>query len=139
MAEVLIDEAALREYVMERSAVFLARFTDLVTAQAKARAPVRSGELKAKIASQPVRRTGPWTVSGGVESLAKHSAPVHNGARPHVIRARNAPALSFYWPKVGRRVFFKSVNHPGQKAQPFLSDAAEAVLHADPQVTVGTS
>jgi hypothetical protein len=32
------------------------------------------------------------------------------------IKAKNAPYLVFFWPKVGRVVHFKSVNHPGNKA-----------------------
>lgn len=38
---------------------------------------------------------------------------LETGARPHKIRAVNAKALSFFWPKVGSQVFFKEVNHPG--------------------------
>lgn len=45
---------------------------------------------------------------------------VHQGARPHEIRARRAPRLVFFWPKVGRVVAFKKVDHPGNKAMPFL-------------------
>jgi len=38
---------------------------------------------------------------------------LETGARPHVIRAVNAKALAFFWPVVGRQVFFRQVNHPG--------------------------
>lgn len=38
---------------------------------------------------------------------------LETGAKPHVIRARNAKALSFFWDVVGGQVFFKQVNHPG--------------------------
>lgn len=41
------------------------------------------------------------------------------GARPHLIRARRASALRFYWPRVGRVVFFKQVNHPGNQPNPW--------------------
>lgn len=38
------------------------------------------------------------------------------GARPHVIRPRRPGGmLTFYWPKAGRVVSFRHVNHPGNK------------------------
>jgi hypothetical protein len=137
IADVEINETALRDYVMGQSEVFLRSFTAEMEAVAKEEAPERTGQLKRMIHADEVRRTGPWTLAGGVSSLARHSAFVHKGTRPHVIRARNAPALVFYWPKVGRTVFFKRVNHPGTKANPFLERAAERTLTADPRVTVG--
>jgi hypothetical protein len=45
------------------------------------------------------------------------------GTRPHVIRARNAQALHFYWAKMGQDVFFKSVQHPGTKPNDFPATA----------------
>lgn len=39
----------------------------------------------------------------------------NTGARRHVIRARRAPTLRFYWPKVGRVVTPIRVRHPGNK------------------------
>lgn len=38
---------------------------------------------------------------------------LESGTKPHVIAARNAPVLSFYWEKIGRQAFFPKVNHPG--------------------------
>jgi len=64
-----------------------------------------------------------------------YAAAVHEGARPHVIRARRASLLRFYWPKVGRVVFFPKVNHPGNRPNPFLSNAAHRVASADPRIT----
>lgn len=42
----------------------------------------------------------------------------HEGTRRHRIVARNARALAFVWH--GRLVFFRSVNHPGTRANPYL-------------------
>lgn len=136
-AEVAIDEAKLRETTMGQLEVFASGFVSRVATTARDIVPVRSGQLKSLIRAQPVRRVGPWTIESGVESLARHSAPVHEGARPHVIRARNAPALRFFWPKVGRVVFFKRVNHPGNAPQPFLTRAVHRVASADPRITLG--
>lgn len=49
------------------------------------------------------------------EAPVVQASTTNKGARPHVIRARNARTLSFYWPKVGRVVNPVSVNHPGNK------------------------
>jgi len=37
------------------------------------------------------------------------------GTKPHVIRAKRAKYLRFYWPKVGKVVYFTAVNHPGYR------------------------
>jgi len=42
------------------------------------------------------------------------------GTRAHTIVPRRAQALSFYWPKLGRRVFLARVNHPGNPARPWF-------------------
>lgn len=139
MASLSIDEQALNAQVMARLDVFARGFVSTVATEARRLAPRRTGELERGIQPDPVRRTGPWVLETGVSGLARHSAPVHEGARPHVIRAKNAAALSFYWPKVGRRVFFARVNHPGNKPNPFLRNAAHRVASADPRITIGTS
>lgn len=57
---------------------------------------------------------------------------LESGARPHVIEARNASALRFFWPKVGANVAFKRVNHPGFPGAFFMRDSlAEQV----PEIT----
>ena len=43
------------------------------------------------------------------------------GTRPHIIVARRARALRFYWPVVGKVVYRRSVMHPGTAANPFLT------------------
>lgn len=139
MAEVDIDHAALQSVVMPRLEAFLSEFVRDGAAQAKISAPSRSGYLKSTIHADGVRRVGPWSLASGVSVDARYAAPVHEGARPHVIRARNSPVLSFYWPKVGRRVFFPRVNHPGNADNPFLATAMNRVASSDPRVTLGDS
>lgn len=51
----------------------------------------------------------------------------HEGTPPHIIRARRAPMLVFYWPKVGQVVAFKKVNHPGTFPNHYLTDPLEAL------------
>jgi hypothetical protein len=117
---------------MERLEVFATGFVSTVSTVAKGLAPVRTGRLKASIHPDSVRRSGPWSISTGVSADAPYAAPVHEGARPHVIRPRNARALRFEIN--GRVVFARRVNHPGQRAQPFLTNAAHRVVSADPRI-----
>ena len=49
------------------------------------------------------------------------------GSRPHPIVAKNAKALRFFWAKLGKVVFFKSVKHPGTKPNDFPSDVFRRV------------
>lgn len=78
--------------------------------------------------------TGHVTVTRGeavVTFDAPYAAAYHEGARPHVIEARNANVLAFEWPKKGPGIFFFSrVNHPGNQPHRFLLEAAELIAHA---------
>lgn len=51
----------------------------------------------------------------------------HEGTEPHPISARNAPNLVFYWPKIGRIMVTRSVNHPGTKPNRFLVNALRVI------------
>lgn len=135
MAELNIDTDRLNASVMGQLDTFHRGFTLRVATEARALAPARSGFLKSRISADPSRRSGPWKIDGGVSVDVPYAAAVHEGARAHVIRAKHAPMLSFFWPKVGRQVFFKSVNHPGNRPNPFLRNAAHRVASADPRVT----
>lgn len=97
----------------------------LITADAKQRTPVRTGNLRRSIEPDPVTATGPFTVSGSVTAHADYAAAVHEGTKPHVIRAKNVKALKF--DVGGKTLFRRSVNHPGTTARPFLRNAAEQV------------
>lgn len=61
-------------------------------------------------------------------SNSPHAASVHNGARPHPIRARFAKTLRFR-AKTGAVVFPVTVNHPGNKPNPWLLRAARRILN----------
>lgn len=107
--------------------------TRKIATQARVDVPVRTGNLGRSIREDPQVFTGPFRVTGGVTAHAEYAAAVHEGSRPHVIRARRAKALSFIWH--GERVFFRSVNHPGTRARPFLRNAARRVIAADPRIS----
>lgn len=93
------------------------RFVNL----AQEEAPKRTGEFAAKINYRTFS-------SGDVDSFSVYVPKplgdwILEGTKPHIIRARRAKFLRFYWPKVGAVVYRRSVNHPGTKANPFMSRA----------------
>jgi hypothetical protein len=105
--------------------------------QARVDVPVKTGNLGRSIGVDPMTSTGAYSMTGSVFAggrEAPYAIPVHEGSRPHKIIARRAPMLSFYWVKVGRHVKFRSVNHPGTKPRPFLRNAAQRVIAADPEL-----
>jgi hypothetical protein len=137
MAELEVNETELNAVVMRRLETFTTAFVSRVATTARQIAPERSGELKRLIRPDAVRRVGPWSLASGVSSLARYSAPVHEGARPHVIRPRNARALRFM---IGDRVVFaRRVNHPGNAPNPFLRNAVHRVVSEDPRISIGGS
>jgi len=80
-------------------------------------APFKTGKLRSQITTG---RKGRW--AGGVEinvganpnrSIRGYAMSTEVGAAPHRIVAHREPYLKFFWPKVGRVVRFRSVNHPG--------------------------
>jgi hypothetical protein len=98
----------------------------LVAADARTNAPVDTGRMAQAIKEDPILALGPFRDIGGVTSHAPYSRFVHQGTRPHVIRPRNAAALRF--PVGSRTVFAMSVNHPGTRPRPFLTNAVARVL-----------
>lgn len=69
-------------------------------------------------------RETPNKIRGLVGTRVKHAVALHEGARAHKIRPRNpGGTLKFYWARVGAVVYFKSVNHPGIGATPFLTSS----------------
>lgn len=77
------------------------------------------GELRKSIMATPAIPTG----SGArfhLRAPVIQAATTDKGARPHIIRARRAKVLRFYWPNgpAGAGTYhFRHVNHPGNAAQ----------------------
>lgn len=97
-----------------------------IETEAKRRVPVRTGHTRATIRAHEARVRGPFTISAEV-TAGGAAEFLEKSTRAHIIRARRAQALRFYWPRVGRVVFFKSVHHPGTQAHPFMTEAAAIV------------
>lgn len=97
-----------------------------VFAAAVAGAPVgKTGELRDGLRFGQSRDTrGRWSTGYEVVSTAPHTLFVIKPTRPHPIEGN--PLLAFFWPKVGANVVFRRVQHPGTKANDFLSRALQA-------------
>lgn len=87
--------------------------------RAKTSAGVKTGGLKANIRVLN-RGKHKYGLSARVGSDVRHAAAHHEGARPHVIRARR-PGGKLRFEIRGQIIFRSSVNHPGNRANPYLS------------------
>jgi len=100
------------------AAPYVAETTRRALNRCRVTSPVRHGVLRASHSmSMRVRLTA---VIGRVEARAKYAQLVHNGTRPHIIRARRATHLAFYWKRKGRFVVAKQVRHPGTRPRPWM-------------------
>jgi len=68
-------------------------------------------------------RPAPLTVT--LESTDKVAHFLNVGTEAHVIKARKAGALSFFWAKAGRQFLGGKVNHPGTTATKFVKTETE--------------
>lgn len=83
----------------------------LMQRDSQSEAPVDTGNLKNLIGPPE-----PTDLMVKVTSHADYSKPVHDGASAHVIKPKAKKAL--YWPGAAHPV--RMVNHPGNKANPYM-------------------
>ena len=97
---------------------------NLIERNVKKRTPVgKSGFLRASIGgASGWRWVRGWTASIGTS--LKYAIYVHDRTRPHIILPKQKQALSWK----GAKHPVKSVQHPGTKAQPFMSKGVAASL-----------
>lgn len=114
-----IGEGRARAVAVGMTAPEVAKVTRQVLNRAKILAPVRTGRLRASGKMDlRVTQNGP---TGSVTFTVKYAQWVHDGTRPHIIRAKNKKVLRF---KVGSQVLYRPlVHHPGTKPRPFLARA----------------
>jgi hypothetical protein len=118
-----VDLAPLRRQVAALGRTKAERAAQAMTSELKRTAPVDTGELRRKTGVS-VQFATDRRVSLEAVIDVDYGVFVTQGTVPHVIRAKGR-ALVFYWPKVARTVFFKSVNHPGTAANPFFKRVTE--------------
>lgn len=79
----------------------------------------RTGKLQAGTEWRTVRTSNGRILQ--VKNKVKYAASIDGGARPHMIAASRARALSFMWK--GHRIFRRYVMHPGNRPYKFLYKA----------------
>lgn len=124
-----IDRPALEAEVAPTLFRAANSITRRISAAAKIRVPVKTGNLGRSIEPDPIRFVAPMRVETGVTANARYAAAVHDGARPHTILPKNGPFLVFPG-RGGRTVFARIVHHPGNRARPFLANAAREVAES---------
>jgi len=117
-----INESALNDQVREVGRARMVSLQRRIANQARADAPVATGNLGRSVGEGVVRFVGARTVEGSVFAAAPYAAAVHEGRGPRVIVPRNAAALRFT--VGGRVVFAQSVSQGPVRGRPFLRNAA---------------
>lgn len=114
-----INDGQARALAVSRSLPLVTNTTRKILNRAKVLAPVDTGRLRSSGRMViKVTHIGP---TGVVTFPVRYAQFVHDGTRPHIIRARNKKVLKF---KVGARVLYRPlVRHPGTRARPFLERA----------------
>lgn len=98
-----------------------------VAAEARRRAPVKTGALRASIRVAQSRDVlGRYAVGYDVSASVPYALFVHEGTAPHIIRPRRAGGL-LRFQVGGQTVFAREVKHPGTRPNPFLADALRVV------------
>lgn len=87
-----------------------------------------TGQLASSIVSSRGKSTS-GELEGYVIALPKHALYVHEGTKPHVIKARRAPFLVFYWHRIQGIFVGKKVNHPGTPSDPFLWKGVKRMMN----------
>lgn len=125
--KVALDKRGLREDANAAAAGRVRSTTRRVLTRSTVLCPVLTGRLRAS--GRMKFREAAKGPTGVVEYPVNYAAAVHDGSRPHIIRARKKKALAFKMD--GRTVIVKSVVHPGTDGRPFLRMAAEEVAAAE--------
>jgi hypothetical protein len=101
---------ALRRVLPQLTIKLGAKVDDLLGSGLKSRTTLRTTP---QLIENPTALYGRVTISAVAPSPSMLPAWLDTGTRPHVIAARNANALYFFWEKLGKNVSFRQVNHPG--------------------------
>lgn len=120
-----IDDEKARRVFLKFADADAKKRAERVEKLAKVEAPSKTGELRRQIRTSQSRDVqGRYSTGYDVTSNAPYSIFVIKGTRPHTITGN--PLLAFFWPKLGRNVVFRSVQHPGTRPNNFLSRALRA-------------
>ena len=124
MARLQFKPGAVQAFVTTQARKEVRACTAAVNRKARRNAPggpYSTGRLKRSI-NWHVQTFG-YNIRGTSGSDLIYAYSVHEGQPAREIIPKRAPFLSFFWRRVGRRVRFVHVNHPGTAPQPYLVQA----------------
>ena len=126
--DVDINNGRARAIATAKSLPLVVKTTRQILNRAKVLAPVDTGRLRSSGRMDvKVTHFGP---TGVVTFPVKYAQMVHDGTRPHIIRAKKkGKKLRFV--VAGKVLYRPLVHHPGTKAQPFLTRALLEVAPAN--------
>lgn len=125
MARLVFKPGAVPAFANKEAKKLVQSTLRAVNVQARRNAPGGSystGTLKANI-FWGLTREDRGGVSGVSGSPLIYAHSVHEGQPARPIFPVRKPRLVFFWRRTGRIEKFLSVNHPGTKGQPYLTDA----------------
>lgn len=111
----------MRRELAQRARIFGRTLANEWERDLKRTNPVDTGNMRDRTTVRDQASARGVTVTATVDT--DYAVYVSEGTRPHVIAARNAQALRFTWN--GRVVYFKSVNHPGTRPNPWWTDSID--------------
>jgi hypothetical protein len=114
-----LNLGAVNQLGLEEARRRVADMTRATFNRANILTPVDTGRLR--VGNNMRLYTAGLVAYGEVFNQVEYAAAVHNGAKPRTIVPRTKKALKFVMN--GRTVFASSVDWPGMKAQPWLSQA----------------
>lgn len=122
MARLILNRPEVTRTAQRRGTELVSRVTRMAAGIARRTAPKgqvsitapTGARLRGSIYNDPPR-VAATVVRGKIGSKLKYAATVSLGSRPHIIRARRAKTLKFYWNRVGRTVYPVQVRHPGRR------------------------
>lgn len=105
----------------------LSRAAEDVAAEARANHDYkdRSGRLTRSIVDVPARRMGRSEFEAQVVARTEYAEAIEHGAAPHGIKPKRKGGFLVFRGRNGQLVRKKFVNHPGNRAYKFLSNALE--------------
>lgn len=124
MAKLILNPLEVRRTAHAKALPKVNRFLRQSQAIARRTAPVGGGApgsirpTGARLRTS-MKTVGPQVtanlITGKMGSTLDYAATVSLGSQPHLIRARRAKTLKFFWNKVGHVVYPVKVNHPGNR------------------------
>jgi hypothetical protein len=96
------------------------------TFRQKVLANKKTGKMAASL--HVIKKTLAKGIAFDAGSKIHYTLFMEQGTKPHKIKAKGGGYLAFFWPKVGKMVYFRSVNHPGTRPYRFLTKGMERAL-----------